>query len=323
MCFQLKQTRSNVFAVARELCMSVQSLLSYALAVPDLEEGRRFYSTFGLIPSERDDALIFRCDGRDQDQVMLIGGKAKRLHHLRFGTDDAGLVNIRTRMRQRDISELRPPHRGFEAGLWLSDPDGNLVNIRNEAPRPWRRAAKSFEINQPGHYRRFERGCPPRREVRPTRLGHVLLFTPNLARLVGFYIDVLGLRLTDSVPGIIAFLHLATGGDHHVLALVQDQRTGFHHASFEVESPDDIGLAAQVVLNAGYRNGWGFGRHVLGSNFFHYLRDPWMSMAEYFCDIDQVPPDGSWQAKEHPPEDALYLWGPPVPDDFTRNYEGI
>ena len=302
--------------------MSVHSLLSYALTVPDIDAGGRFYSTFGLIPYERDDAVVFRCDGRDQDQVFLLEGNKKRLNHLRFGADDAVFARIRMRMRESDIAEACAPHRAFESGLWLTDPDGNLVNVRDEAPRPWRQAGKDFAINQPGHYRRFDRGCPPRHGVRPTRLGHVLLFTPNLQRSTDFYIGVLGLKLTDCVPGIIAFLHLAAGGDHHVLALVQDARSGFHHASFEVESPDDIGLGAQAVLNAGYRNGWGFGRHVLGSNFFHYVRDPWMSMAEYFCDIDQIPPDGSWQAKEHLPEDALYLWGPPVPEDFTRNYEG-
>src|SRR5438105_714048 len=303
--------------------MTVQALLSYALTVPEVDAGRRFYSTFGLVPGERDDVLVLRCDGRDQDQVFLVEGKSKQLHHLRFGADDVGLANIRTRMRERDVAETRAPAiRAFYGGLWLTDPDGNFVNVRNEHTRPWRRASKKFDINQPGLYSRFHRGCPPRRQVRPTRLGHVLLFTPDLSRLVDFYIGVLGLRLTDSVPGIIAFLHLPTGGDHHVLALVQDARPGFHHASFEVESPDDIGLGAQTVLNAGYRNGWGFGRHVLGSNFFHYVRDPWMSMAEYYCDIDQIPPDGSWQAKEHLPEDALYLWGPPVPEDFTRNYEG-
>jgi catechol 2,3-dioxygenase-like lactoylglutathione lyase family enzyme len=301
--------------------MSATALLSYALTVPDAEAGKRFYSTFGLIPAERDNVTILRCEGRDQDQVFLVEGKRKQLHHLRFGADEAGLANIRARMRERDIAELRAPAVAFAGGLWLSDPDSNLINVRNEPARPWRQAREHFAINQPGRYSRFERGCPPRRQVRPTRLGHVLLFTPNLSRLVEFYIGVLGLRLTDSVPGIIAFLHLPTGGDHHVLALVQDSRPGFHHASFEVESPDEIGLGAQTVLNAGYRNGWGFGRHVLGSNFFHYVRDPWMSMAEYFCDIDQVPADGSWQAKEHLPEDALYLWGPPVPDDFVRNYE--
>ena len=44
-------------------------------------------------------------------------------------------------------------------------------------------------------------------------------------------------------------------------------------------------------------------------------------MAEYFTDIDQIPGDGSWKAEDQPGEDALYRWGPPVPQDFGRNFE--
>ncbi len=300
--------------------MSVQSLLSYALTVPDLKAGQQFYSTFGLNAAERDGVLAFRCDGRDQDQVLLVEGRKKRLNHLRFGSDDAGIAAIRGRMRQRGIAEIDAPHNAFGGGLWVRDPDGNAVNVRAESAKPWR-SAPAFLINSPGHYARKGRGAPKRHDARPHRLGHVLLHTPNLEHMVGFYTDVLGMRLSDRVPGIIAFMHLPTGGDHHVVALLADARPGFHHGSFEVASPDEIGLGAQRVLGAGYRNGWGFGRHVLGSNFFHYLRDPWNSLAEYFCDIDQIPSDGSWRAEDHGPEDSLYLWGPAVPEDFAANFE--
>ncbi|HUZ75430.1 MAG TPA: VOC family protein [Stellaceae bacterium] len=300
--------------------MAVQSLLSYALTVPDIEAGRKFYSTFGLAAAAHDNALAFRCDGRDQDQVLLVEGPKKRLNHLRFGSDAAGLAAIRARMQAHAIAEIDAPHNAFGGGLWLKDPDGHPVNVRDAAAQPWRGAAR-FVINSPGHYDRAGRGCPPRHQVRPTRLGHVLLHTPDLERMIAFYTAVLGLHVTDTVPGLIAFMHLPAGGDHHVVALLHNARPGFHHASFEVDSPDEIGLGAQTVLGAGYRNGWGFGRHVLGSNFFHYLRDPWMSLAEYFCDIDQIPGDGSWRAEQHGAEDALYRWGPPVPEEFGDNFE--
>ena len=74
-------------------------------------------------------------------------------------------------------------------------------------------------------------------------------------------------------------------------------------------------------MEKGYGNGWGFGRHVIGSNFFHYIRDPWNSMAEYFCDIDVIPGDHPWQATNYPPEDSLFVWGPPVPEAFGVNFE--
>lgn len=300
--------------------MFVQSLLSYALVVPDLAAGRAFYAAFGLAPAERDGVLAFRCDGREQDQVLLIEGRHKRLHHLRFGSDAAGLAAIRGRMRERGAAEIDAPQRAVAGGLWLRDPDGNAVNIREEPAQPWR-AAPPLVLNNPGHYGRAGRGCPPRGDVRPHRLGHVLLHTPDPDRMIAFYDAVLGLRLSDQVPGIIAFMHLPAGGDHHTLALAKSDRSGFHHASFEVGSVDEIGLGAQAMLGAGYRDGWGLGRHVIGSNFFHYLRDPWNSMAEYFCDIDQIPGDGSWRSQDWAVEDALYRWGPAVPPDFVANFE--
>jgi len=301
--------------------MTVQSLLSYALTVPDLEAGRRFYTTFGLLAEERDNALAFRCAGRDQDQVHLVEGKRKRLNHLRFGTDRAGIEEVRRRMARHGVSEGNAPHNAFGGGIWLKDPDGNAVNVRAEEAKP-ARTAPALAFNTPGHYGRIGAcGCPAKAAVKPHRLGHVLLHTPRLGEMIRFYGEVLGMRLSDRCGEIIAFMHVPGGGDHHVVALLSDARSGFHHASFEVASIDDIGMGAKTVLEAGYGNGWGFGRHVIGSNFFHYLRDPWNSMAEYFCDIDQIPADGSWQAQDHPAADALYRWGPPVPADFGANYE--
>jgi hypothetical protein len=75
------------------------------------------------------------------------------------------------------------------------------------------------------------------------------------------------------------------------------------------------------MLGKGFDRGWGLGRHVLGSNLFHYVRDPWGSYSEYSADIDYVPVDCDWNSGDHPPEDSFYAWGPNVPEDFVHNYE--
>jgi hypothetical protein len=46
-----------------------------------------------------------------------------------------------------------------------------------------------------------------------------------------------------------------------------------------------------------------FGRHVPGSNSFHYVRAPRASYAEYSFDIDFLPADMDRPAADHPPED--------------------
>ncbi|MDQ6618227.1 MAG: metapyrocatechase, partial [Pseudomonadota bacterium] len=73
---------------------------------------------------------------------------------------------------------------------------------------------------------------------------------------------------------------------------------------------------------AGYSEGWGIGRHVIGSNYFYYVRDPWDSWAEFSFDIDFIGADHEWTAADHPPEDSLYVWGPPPHPEFIKNYEG-
>ena len=55
----------------------IQSLHSLTLSVPDLEVGKAFYTCMGLTCRREDQAYVFQCDGRDQDQLRLIKGPKK------------------------------------------------------------------------------------------------------------------------------------------------------------------------------------------------------------------------------------------------------
>jgi catechol 2,3-dioxygenase-like lactoylglutathione lyase family enzyme len=171
----------------------------------------------------------------------------------------------------------------------------------------------------PGH------GAAPARskvaQVRPRRLAHVLRFTPDVPRMIRFCDEVLGMRLSDRSGDIIAFMHAVHGSDHHVLAFAKSDRPGYHHSSWDVGSVDEVGRGSEQMRNGGYGEGWGVGRHVLGSNYFYYVRDPWNSWAEYSYDIDYVPVDLDWPAADHPGEDSIYVWGPPLHPEFIVNHE--
>ncbi|HEX9749504.1 MAG TPA: hypothetical protein VGB86_13970 [Methylomirabilota bacterium] len=80
-------------------------------------------------------------------------------------------------------------------------------------------------------------------------------------------------------------------------------------------------LGHVLLFTRGWQPGWGLGRHVIGSNFFFYLRDPWGSFSEYYFDLDYIPEGCAWQPRDFPPEDSLYVWGPPCPADFGENKE--
>jgi catechol 2,3-dioxygenase-like lactoylglutathione lyase family enzyme len=149
----------------------------------------------------------------------------------------------------------------------------------------------------------------------------VLRFTPSIDRAIEFYGRVLGMRLSDRSGDGIAFLHGIHGSDHHMLAFAKSEAPGLHHLSWAMPSIDSVGLGGMAMVDKGYAKGWGTGRHVLGSNYFYYARDPWGSYCEYSCGIDYIPAQLDWKSMDHPPEDAFYLWGPDVPADFVFNYE--
>jgi hypothetical protein len=82
-------------------------------------------------------------------------------------------------------------------------------------------------------------------------------------------------------------------------------------------------VAATRLFSKGYKHAWGPGRHGVGSNYFHYFRDPWDGMAEYFHDIDYIPEKAAWEPQDWTKKSGMFLWsadGPPPPD-FGRNYE--
>ena len=102
----------------------------------------------------------------------------------------------------------------------------------------------------------------------------MLLFTPRHPATIKFYSEVLGLRLSDRSGDMIAFMHGIHGSDHHMIAFVKSDGPGLHHLSWDVASINEIGLGAMQMADKGFVAGWGLGRHVLGSNYFHYVRDP-------------------------------------------------
>jgi catechol 2,3-dioxygenase-like lactoylglutathione lyase family enzyme len=301
--------------------MAVKALLHYALEVPDQATGEKFYTNFGLVgASGRDEAVHLRPSNQGRECVQIHAGPKKRLHHVAFGAPGPEFAATKASIERAGVKLLDPPKGVAGDGLWLRDPDDNLVNVRDEAT-PAAPADPPLRLNSPGHAQRIgERGYPEAGSgATPRRLGHVLLFTPDVDRQLDFYTRVLGMKLSDRCQKIIAFLRCTP--DHHNLALLTSKGPGFHHGSFEVGNVDEIAMGAAQMQDKGWKPGWGLGRHVIGSNFFFYMRDPWGSFAEYFHDIDHIPESCAWEPRDFPEADALYRWGPPVPEDFGLNRE--
>jgi catechol 2,3-dioxygenase-like lactoylglutathione lyase family enzyme len=295
----------------------ISGLHHYALEVPDLAVADGFLQDFGLETDEKDGSLVAQCPGRSQEQVRLLEAPAKRLHHVSFTLRSGTLDLVRETLERADTPVIEPPPGTAEDGVWIRDPDGTAVQLLDEAQAPARPAAEVL-VNVGGSRQRIgvAQWQQATRDVLPRRLGHTLLFTAQPEQMTAFYTEVLGLRVSDRIRGLVTFLN-AGPGDHHIFGFIASSHRGFHHASFEVPSIDAIALGADRMRARGRQAGWGLGRHTIGSNFFHYNPDPWGSWIEWFSDIDQI--DDRWVAREW--EVPPHLWGAPPPETFLANHE--
>lgn len=296
--------------------MFITSLHSHSLQVPDLSVGAGFYSDFGLEVSDQDGLGAVRCAGREQEQIVLREGPEKRMQAVCFTVRDGALPELRGRLEAAGHSETDGlPGRG--EGFWTRDPDGLLVQLVEAEPAPWR-SYPEVTFNFGDHRDRVDEprwlqlGVPA-----PRRLGHVIKFTPDLAASERFYMEVLGLKLSDRVEGMLSFWNTGEGGDHHVFGTIQSSHLGLHHSSFEVADFDEMGMGAQHMAEKGHTMQWGLGRHTFGSNLFNYVQDPWGSWIEYFSEMDRI--TSCWEGKtwQAPPA----IWGPPLPAEFLANTE--
>ncbi len=300
--------------------LGVHSLDHFALAVPKLEAAETFYGHFGLDTRAENGALALRTFSSPHRWGLVTEGARKKLHHLSFGCYAHDLPRFKTQLEAQGLKLLDPP-AGFESnGLWLRSPEGVLIEIKvAQKVMADAKAQAEMLVYPEGWQAAASRRTAQR--TQPRRLSHCLIFTASVETSINFYGRTLGLRLSDRSADLVAFMHGIHGSDHHLLAFVKSDAPGFHHCSWDVASIDDIGRGALHMADKGFQKGWGLGRHVLGSNYFHYVTDPWGSHAEYSCDIDYIPKGGDWDASDHDPADSFYLWGPEPPPYFATNLE--
>jgi catechol 2,3-dioxygenase-like lactoylglutathione lyase family enzyme len=300
---------------------AVHSLHRFVFTVPDLDEAARFYGTFGLDVRRHGERLDLHTFGHPHrwGSIHRAAGP-KKLQYLSFAAYPEDIDALKRNLDQLGVPRSDAHPLGDEPGLWLRDPEGIAVQVLvAEKVSPDTREAGVTRTVPPG------KGAAPSRStaspVRPRRLSHILMFSSDVIRSARFYTESLGLRLSDRSADVIAFLHGAHSSDHHMLAFAKSEGPGLHHSSWVVPDVDEVGLGMEQMTAQGYTDGWGVGRHVIGSNYFRYIRDPWGSFAEYSAGIDFIPADVEWQAADHPLADSFYVWGPPPPDYFVVNHE--
>jgi catechol 2,3-dioxygenase len=240
------------------------------LTVTDLDRSRAFYErAVGLRPTELDDGTLALGAAGERPLIELRGDsaapglnrRAPGLYHL------AVLVPTRLDLAfaLARIAEARYPLDGasdhlVSEALYLSDPDGNGIEIYRDRPRAeWPRAGDQLQMSTLpldlddviGELRaatELQASVPS-----GTKIGHVHLQVSDLSEAERFYNGVLGFDVI--VRGYPGALFVSAGGYHHHIGLNTWHSAGAAPApegsvglrSFEIELPDEPALEAVLA----------------------------------------------------------------------------
>jgi catechol 2,3-dioxygenase len=227
------------------------------LTVADLDRSRRFYErVLGLHATERDDGTLALGVADDPALIELRGDSAApRLNRRAPGLYHLAIL-LPTRLdlafALARLAQTRWPLDGasdhlVSEALYLSDPDGNGIEICRDRPRPeWPRSGDQLQmatmpldlddvIGEVRAVSELQDSAP-----RGTRIGHVHLQVADLAAAEAFYHGVLGFDVM--VRGYPGALFVSAGGYHHHVGL-----NTWHSAGASPATPGSIGLRSFTV----------------------------------------------------------------------------
>jgi catechol 2,3-dioxygenase len=227
------------------------------LTVTDLARSRAFHERVtGLETSEQQDGtLALGVPGehplielRGDSSAAALNRRATGLYHLAILVPtrlDLALALARLAEAQWPLDGASD-HLVSEA-LYLSDPDGNGIEIYRDRPREeWRRTGGQLEmatlpldldsvLGELAEGEGFQRLAPT-----GTRIGHVHLQVADLAEAEAFYHGVLGFDVV--VRGYPGALFVSAGGYHHHIGL-----NTWHSAGAAAAAPGSVGLRSFEV----------------------------------------------------------------------------
>lgn len=135
------------------------------------------------------------------------------------------------------------------------------------------------------------------------QLGHAVIRCQPLAECEAFYVDVLGLGVSDYIdfeargePLSLVFLH-ASDRRHHSLALA-GAPNGLDHIMIEAESVDAVGRCRERARQHQIPIRADLGRHSNDLTFSYYGLSPNGIAVEYGCEGIFVEPE-SWHIKKY------------------------
>ncbi|MGX9229872.1 VOC family protein [Streptomyces albus] len=280
-------------AAPQEPIARLRALRSVELHTPAFTEAADFYTeVWGLetVESGRDGVWL-RGTGEEHHALALRPAERNGLGRISFAVaTPAEIDEAARRLLLRGIVPVAGPgpleQAGGGYGLRFTDPEHRLIELsaHTEAVAPRGRDAAV-----------------------PVGVTHAVLNTADIDALVGFYCDVLGLRVSDWSEHQMAFLRC--NADHHCIAFNQAEWASLNHVAYEMTSLDHFMRGLGRLRHHGIVPEWGPGRHGPGDNTFSYFTDPAGLVCEYTSEVAQIVED-AWIARvwRRTPE-LSDLWG--------------
>ncbi|MFD8722552.1 VOC family protein [Streptomyces sp. NPDC059629] len=294
---------------------------------PDLDRAEVFARDFGFAVAARTERELWLRGTFPGSPCMVIRrGSASRFIGPAFRAAERGDLDRLARATGSEVRDIDVPGGG--QSVTLLDPSGFPVRVVQCAEQlPALPEQEPLILNFGTDHRRTNATQrPPREPSRIQRLGHVVLETRVFTRALNWYLDTLGMIVSDFLfldgqrqrGPTMAFIRCDQGNtpvDHHTLALHLGPGTGYVHSAYQVTDLDAIAAGGEYLAERGYRRSWGIGRHIQGSQLFDYWRDPDRFMLEHFADGDLFSCDlePGWAPMS---ASGLAQWGPPVTRDF-------
>jgi catechol 2,3-dioxygenase-like lactoylglutathione lyase family enzyme len=294
---------------------------------PDLARAESFASDFGFAVTARDpEALYLRGSLPGTPCLVIRKGARSRFIGPTFKAADAADLHRLAKATDSRVEALTEP--AGDSIVRLHDPSGfaaGVVHTGHDLPALTEQQPHQLNVGtEPRRINSTQR--PPSEPAQVQRLGHVVLQTPHLLRTLNWYLDTLGMIVSDFqyAPGqrergpALAFIRCDRGtvpADHHTVALNLGPTAGYSHSAYQVTDLDAVAAGGEYLLQRGYHRAWGIGRHVLGSQIFDYWHDPDKLTVEHFTDGDlfdnTVEP--GWSSLT---ASGLSQWGPRVTQEF-------
>ncbi len=262
------------------------------LRTASLERTGRFYADIvGMAAAESGPHGELRLDwGRGHHALELVTGDG--FDHFALEAEDAALSRFAERLDVHGVAwQWDEPWGDHPRALAFADPDGNRIELHGHIDRSGERTGGG---------------------LRPIRVHHVTFASPDVARMIDFYVQVLGFRISDQMDDV--FTWVRSNHEHHTVAVVQGPSASLDHFAFEVGSWAELGVWCDELARRDVPLTWGPGRHGPGNNLFVMFDDPDGQHVELSCEMERFWDDLADYA-ELPrrwgrTQRTVNLWGP-------------